>query len=145
MERLTEWFDDGIIEGVLVKEEYGNQVLKTLFEEMDEGYLGMCVLKAYEDTGLSVSDIQVLKKRLSRENATEIARLSRDNDGWIPVEERLPEESLESVIGWDEYRERSVFVQYYTGLWILGNGIEPVKIVAWRPLPDPYHTEGKRN
>ena len=25
---------------------------------------------------------------------------------WIPVEERLPEESLNSVIGWDEYRER---------------------------------------
>lgn len=29
---------------------------------------------------------------------------------WIPVEERLPEESLNSVIGWDEYRERCCFV-----------------------------------
>ena len=24
---------------------------------------------------------------------------------WIPVEERLPEESLNSVIGWDKYRD----------------------------------------
>ena len=33
------------------------------------------------------------------------------NDGWIPVEERMPDESLNSVIGWDEYRERCCFVR----------------------------------
>ena len=31
---------------------------------------------------------------------------------WIPCSERLPEESLNSVIGWDEYRKRCCFVQY---------------------------------
>lgn len=56
---------------------------------------------------------------------------------WIPVEERLPEPSLNSVIGWDAYRERCVFVQYYMNDWILGNH-ESVKIVAWMPLPEPY-------
>ena len=60
------------------------------------------------------------------------------NDGWIPVEEGLPEESLDSVIGWDANRERCCFVQYYMGRWILGNGDEPVKIIAWRPVPKPY-------
>lgn len=63
------------------------------------------------------------------------------NGGWIPVEERLPEESLNSVIGWDEYRERCCFVQYYGGRWILGADREPVNIIAWRPLPEPYHPE----
>ena len=29
---------------------------------------------------------------------------------WIPVSERLPEESLNSVIGWDTYRNRCCFV-----------------------------------
>lgn len=58
-------------------------------------------------------------------------------DGWIPVEERLPEPSLNSVIGWDAYRERCVFVQYYMNDWILGNH-ESVKIIAWMPLPEPY-------
>lgn len=56
---------------------------------------------------------------------------------WIPCSERIPEESLKSVIGWDEYRERCCFVQYYMNEWILGNH-ETVKIVAWMPLPEPY-------
>lgn len=34
----------------------------------------------------------IIRKHLSRENGQEITRYSRDNDGWIPVEERLPEE-----------------------------------------------------
>ena len=63
------------------------------------------------------------------------------NDGWIPMEERLPEESLNSVIGWDEYRERCCFVQYYGGRWILGADREPIHIIAWRPLPGPYRPE----
>ena len=60
------------------------------------------------------------------------------NDGWIPVEERLPEESLNSVIGWDEYRERCCFAQYYNGKWMLRADREPINIIAWRPLPEPY-------
>ncbi len=56
---------------------------------------------------------------------------------WIPVEERLPEKSLNSVIDWDTYRERCVFVQYYMNEWILGSH-ESVNIVAWRPVPEPY-------
>ena len=64
-----------------------------------------------------------------------------ENDGWISVEERLPEESLNSVIGWDALRERCCFVQYYMGRWILGNDEEPVEIIAWRPLPEPYKPE----
>lgn len=66
------------------------------------------------------------------------------NDGWIPVEERLPEESLNSVIGWDEYRERCCFVQYYGGRWMLRADREPIKITHWRPLPDrPGRSKGE--
>lgn len=66
------------------------------------------------------------------------------NDGWIPVEERLPDESLNSVIGWDEYRERCCFVQYYAGKWALRVDREPIKITHWRPLPEPYRPEGSK-
>jgi hypothetical protein len=60
---------------------------------------------------------------------------------WIPVSERLPEESLNSVIGWDMYRERCVFVQYIDGYFqIMGNN-ECFDIVAWQPLPKPYKEE----
>lgn len=62
--------------------------------------------------------------------------------GWIPCSERLPEESLCSVIGWDEYRKRCCFVQYLGGRWILGNDIESVKIAHWQPVPTaPYEVK----
>lgn len=69
---------------------------------------------------------------------TIINDLNSKRCGWIPVEDRLPEESLNSVIGWDEYRKRCCFVQYYCGRWILGNDVDSVKITAWQPLPEPY-------
>lgn len=60
---------------------------------------------------------------------------------WIPVSERLPEESLNSVIGWDTYRERCCFVHYTGGRFILGDDTDSVNITAWMPLPDPYRGE----
>ena len=84
-------------------------------------------LAAYEDTDLTPQEIYSLK------TGTILKALRTE---WIPVEERLPKESLNSVIGWDEYRERCCFVQYYAGSWHLGD--ESVRIIAWRPLPEPY-------
>ena len=63
MERLTEWYDDGEHKGVMVKEQFGDKVLRTLFDELDEGYVGMSQLKAYEDTGLTPPEIMELKER----------------------------------------------------------------------------------
>ena len=57
---------------------------------------------------------------------------------WIPVKERLPEESLNSVIGWDAYRERCVFVQYIDGYFQITGRDESFNITAWQPLPKPY-------
>lgn len=61
--------------------------------------------------------------------------------GWIPCSERMPKHSLNSVIGWDEYRNRCCLVQYFGGRWILGNGEDSVKIIAWMPLPEAYMEE----
>ena len=47
-------------------------------------------------------------------------------------------ESLNSVIGWDTYRERCVFVQYIDGHFQITGRAESFNIVAWRPLPEPY-------
>ena len=66
----------------------------------------------------------------------------RMDDGWISVDDRLPDESLNSVIGWNEYRERSCFVQYYGGRWMLRADREPIKITHWRPLPDRPERSG---
>lgn len=68
----------------------------------------------------------------------------RPTGEWIPVSERLPEESLNSVIGWDAYREKCVFVQYMDGHFQITGKPESFNIVAWKPMPEPYK-EGRKN
>lgn len=60
---------------------------------------------------------------------------------WIPVSERLPKESLNSVIGYDAYRERCVFVQFIDGHFQITGNDESFNIVAWMPMPKPYKGE----
>ena len=102
------------------------QELEKILEEVDE-QKHKCLSgeyePAYEAGALDMANVikDIVRKHM--------------NDGWIPVEERLPDESLNSVIGWDEYRGRSCFVQYYAGKWALRADREPIKITHWRPLP----------
>lgn len=67
--------------------------------------------------------------------------LNQEPKRWIPVSEMLPEESLNSVIGWDAYRERCVFVQYIDGYFQITGSDESFDIVAWMPVPEPYEAE----
>lgn len=65
------------------------------------------------------------------------------NDGWIPVEERLPKAPEME----DEYPEFNVMIegakipttlQYsYDGVWIDDYG-NAYNVIAWQPLPEPY-------
>ena len=105
------------------------QELEKILEETEQ-----LIKMHYEDDGV---------KTIIMRNLRDIRK--HINDGWIPVEERLPDESLNSVIGWDEYRERCCFVQYYGGKWSLRADREPIKIIAWRPLPEPYRPERSMN
>ena len=123
MKRLTQKDEQGnwSLRGMLWEQLHEGQVItKELRERL---YGALWKLMEYEDTGLSPEEIERLKEQ----------------HRWIPVEERLPEESLNSVIGWDKYRERCCFVQYYAGSWHLGD--ESVRIIAWMPLPEPYQPE----
>lgn len=86
------------------------------------------LLEVLEKNFYGIGGVEVLKQIINEQPKV---------GEWIPVEKRLPEQSLNSVIGWDTYRERCVFVQYYMNEWILGNH-ESVNIVAWQPLPEPY-------
>ena len=76
------------------------------------------------------------------EEALQMAITALQNEPvWIPVSERLPEESLNSVIGWDTYRNRCCFVQYLGGRFVLGDDIDSVNVTAWMPLPEPWKGE----
>ena len=108
------------------------QELERIMEEIDREVKEYMEIDFGDEYNAGIKDMAKMSKKIIRKHM---------NDGWIPVEERLPEESLNSVIGWDEYREKCCFVQYYGGRWILGADREPVNIIAWRPLPEPYRPE----
>ena len=64
------------------------------------------------------------------------------NDGWIPVEERLPEKFKEVLVC---FEDDSPVIAYLDANmdWINSStsiGID-IKISAWRPLPESYHPE----
>lgn len=72
------------------------------------------------------------------------------NDGWVPVEERLPEEKVNPVsIDFYEYQVTAKFgnikdvrhYKYGNGHWWHGPGIVDEYVIAWRPLPEPYRPE----
>ena len=63
MKRLTQWYDDGIIRGVLVKDGYEENALQTIVTKIDECYAAVALLKEYEDTGLTPQEIMELKER----------------------------------------------------------------------------------
>lgn len=65
-----------------------------------------------------------------------------NEDRWIPVTERVPEESLDSVLGWDECRETCVFIQYMHGEFRNLGTEQSFNITAWMPTPEPYRGNG---
>ena len=77
------------------------------------------------------------------------------NDGWIPVEERMPEDEIptpklvtalvpDRKARWDNSETFSLIVDTdvydpdYMGKW----EYYKKNVIAWRPLPEPYRPEG---
>lgn len=111
------------------------QELEKILEEIDQEVKEYMEIDFGDEYNAGIKDMAKMSKKIIEKHM---------NDDWIPVEERLPDESLNSVIGWDEYRERCCFVQYYAGKWALRVDREPIKITHWRPLPGrPGRSKGE--
>ena len=76
------------------------------------------------------------------------------NDGWISVEERLPEEKVNPVSqDFYEYQVTAKFgnvkdvrhYKYGNGHWWHGPGIVDKYVIAWRENPEPYCPERSDN
>lgn len=78
------------------------------------------------------------------------------NDGWIPVEERLPKRTLDEKMN-KSYKNYLVFIDSVDG-WDIDIAVydfwndkkwreahdgygEIENVIAWRPLPEPYRPE----
>ena len=116
-----------------------NSVFEKIIEELNE--LDVKSITRYKNGNFGNFD--GVEYYIKKRKAIEIVKQEAEqyNNGWIPVSEKLPEESLNSVIGWDEYRERCCFVQYIGGRFVLGDDTEPVKITHWMYLP--YQPKGE--
>lgn len=74
----------------------------------------------------------------------------KDNDGWIPAEERLPEGEVNPVSqDFYEYQVTAEFgnvkdvrhYKYGKGHWWHGPGIVDQYVIAWKERPEPYRPE----
>ena len=97
------------------------------------------------------SDIESAKVQAISEAITIIRK--HMNDGWIPVEERLPEEPKENP----EFEGKKIELYLVTvkgtkypfrAMWngkFFTDGWSKCNVIAWRPLPEPYRPERSDN
>lgn len=97
-------------------------------------------MKGYEDAlkedGVSEAFLEDCKRVAQK--------YKKDNDGWIPVEERLPEEDGTYLCTLDG--ELCGIEEPFTGMCGIEDRIwdEPDCVLAWRPLPEPYRQNKQR-
>ena len=67
--------------------------------------------------------------------------IGEDKDGWIPVEERLPEDKQQVLVtNWDYC---VVLARYDENEKRFYNNFTLPLILAWMPLPKPYKEKGE--
>lgn len=136
MKRLTQKDEQGnwCLKGVSWERLHEGQVItKPLRERL---YGALWKLMEYEDTGLTPEEIERLKEQ----------------NRWIPVEERLPEEDtivlltvsgLYSCITFSDAIELGNLCS--DGEWFIEGypDWDDPNVTAWTPLPESYRKEGK--
>ena len=101
--------------------------------------------------------MNIINAHISRENTPEITRSSRDNDGWIPVQDKLPEDDVDVLITYadiDDEIYTDICITTYGYAYLGGNKLDfkewrspfeyfrsNYKVIAWQPLPEPYRSE----
>ena len=116
--------------------------LEKILEEINEASFPLELLGEGDTRFITVSLVEeIIRKHM--------------NDGWISVEERLPEEKKSVLVQWEKYdRHLNVTLTYLDVMWMDDaeekvfetiNGVPNGKVIAWRPLPEPYRPERSDN
>ena len=107
------------------------QELEKILEEIDQEVKEYMEIDFGDEYNAGIKDMAKMAEKIIRKHM---------NDGWIPVEERLPEDGtyLCTLAG-----ELCGIEEPFTGMCGIENGIwdEPDCVIAWRPLPEPYRPE----
>lgn len=71
--------------------------------------------------------------------------LNEDVRTWIPVSERLPEETGKCIVtAFDGVKSRSTYAHFQktVGNFILTGRRSAWRVIAWMPMPEPYEAGG---
>ena len=141
------------------------QELEKILEEIEKE--AICISSYYvsekfrdkEDLYVPLSDVNnIIRKHMSDDQCAECSRRKwhpkgfedgKKNDGWISVEDRLPEEKQFVLATWEKPNYRKNVTEIYISIlklihdkeWYGVCGIPNGKVTAWRPLPEPYRPE----
>ena len=117
------------------------QILENILQEINRASRRMCTnevpAKYYRAIGTRKAD-EIIRKHLGGKGTDVPAK-----DGWIPVEERLPEEKRANYevtfINECGYEEHG-FARWYDGEFHV-----PAVVIAWRNHLEPYRPERSDN
>lgn len=113
-------------------------VIDDIMREINSASRRMCTneipSKYYRAIGTRKVE-EIIRRRLSGKD-TDISA----NTGWIPVEERLPEDA-EDVIATTENGEEITLAWYGGDDWRSAIDGDSINVIAWMPLPKPYREE----
>ena len=117
------------------------QELEKILEEIDQEVKEYMEIDFGDEYNAGIKDMAKMAKKIIRKHM---------NDGWIPVEEWLPENN-KLVLVWARSTARGAdewsLGSYDNGFWALGSYggslVFPSQLeaVAWRQLPEPYRPE----
>ena len=118
-------------------------VLEKILEEI--GVAEGIRFSRYTELLIAVKDVEkIIRSHMDEANDTNVS----SNDGWIPVEEQLPEEEKEvlaqfvvRVVHTNNTVDEEVDIHplyYKNGAWQSFNGVPNGKVEAWQNLPEPY-------
>lgn len=174
MERLTQWIDENTAIPRVDLRRCGHERCTTQLARYEDTGLTPGQIrelkerdtaKAPEEINLSEEEFEILRFAdsatfrcgneyvslyMGEDEATREYKIV--DDGWIPVEERLPEvdEDTEETIEDDDCPEYIVTIRGASesttlkyspdGTWFDENGYV-YDVIAWRPLPEPYRPE----
>ena len=114
------------------------QELEKILEEIDREVEEYMEIDFGDEYNAGIKDMAKMAEKIIHKHM---------NDGWIPVEDALPEEAGTYIVNaLNGERDIVTFAKWQNRYkrFDMTGARAYWRIIAWRPLPEPYHAERSR-